>query len=178
MNLIGSAALVGTAVAIVSVCIVAADLAKMREELAALQSVELSAGDEGEGDHEEELSTYMAHLQRHTSKLGLAIQSRNRDLAEFYLDEVSEFVEDIIDNVPLHDGLEISELARTILLPSVTQTYRVMDNDAWPSIETSYKGIIDSCNQCHASTEHAFIRIVIPESNHGFHQDFDVAETD
>jgi hypothetical protein len=169
--------LVGTAGLLITVCIVAADLAKVREELAALQDVELSTEGEGEGDHEEELSSYMAHLQRHTYKMGLAIQSQNRDLAEFYLDEVSEFVEEIINNVPEHDGMEISELARAILLPSVTQTYRVMKEDSWPSIEASYEGIIESCNRCHVSTEHAFIRIVVPESHHGFNQDFHVAET-
>ena len=177
MNKIGFAALVIGFMALICVCLVAVDLATLQEEVdrksrAAGPEAPAQAGASGE---EEELSTYMTHFQRHTHKMGLAVQARNCELAGFYLDEVSEYVEEVIARFPDHDGFKISGLAQTLLLPMVTQAHRDMKGESWSAIDRAYQGIIESCNQCHEATEHAFIRIVPPQRPHGYNQSFEVS---
>ncbi|MEM7354326.1 MAG: hypothetical protein AAF657_26205, partial [Acidobacteriota bacterium] len=41
-----------------------------------------------------ELATLMGDMQRHSAKLGFAIQGKNQPLAQFYLEELHEVLEE------------------------------------------------------------------------------------
>ena len=124
--------------------------------------------DTGGGD---ELSAYMSTLQHHAHKLGLSVQARNRPLAEFYLEEIGEEIEIIQKKFPAYDQLEIAELADAMLVPSVAPLAAAIAASDWPGATHAYDGLIDSCNDCHAATNHEFVRITTPTGN-PFNQSF------
>jgi hypothetical protein len=120
---------------------------------------------------EKELAPYMGELQRHTHKLGLAIAAENAKLSEFYLAEIMEMLDEIVRDVPEHDGWPIADSIRTIMYPLTPALRSSLAGGDWAGGRAHYERLVDGCNRCHAATEHEFIRMRIPDHN-PFNQDF------
>ncbi len=118
-----------------------------------------------------ELAASMGDLQRFAHKLGLSLHHANQPLAEFYLHEMEETLEEISEKIPTHDGLPIKDLLSTILLPPLAQLEKALKHGDFEQSLQLWPGVIQSCNRCHAATEHAFIRIGDIREN-PFNQDF------
>ena len=112
-----------------------------------------------EEEDEPELASLMGELQRQTHKAGLAIENQNEELSKFYLHEVREMMEVIQAKVPHHDGLEISNLIKTILEPSADQLAEAIEKRDWEASRTKFLNLTNSCNQCHIVTKHEYIKI-------------------
>ena len=144
---------------------------RTRQETAAESRVESAASDAGE-EQEEDLARLMGELQRHSAKLGYAIKGRNRPLAEFYLEEVTEVMTGL-ETVSEHDGMPIAQPARTILSPVIEPLRRGLQASQWQEIQIAYEALIEGCNRCHSATEHAFIKILPASGEPPFNQAFD-----
>ncbi|MED5465168.1 MAG: hypothetical protein VX699_10965 [Myxococcota bacterium] len=118
-----------------------------------------------------ELAASMGDLQRFAHKLGLSLHHANQPLAEFYLHEMEETLEEISEKIPTHDGLPIKNLLSTILLPPLAQLETSLKHGEFEQSLQVWPSVIQSCNRCHAATEHAFIRIQDIREN-PFNQDF------
>lgn len=118
-----------------------------------------------------ELAASMGDLQRFAHKLGLSLHHANQPLAQFYLHEMEETLEEISDKIPTHKGLPIKELLSTILLPPLTHLETALKRGEFEQSLQIWPSVIQSCNRCHAATEHAFIRISDIREN-PFNQDF------
>lgn len=124
--------------------------------------------DEGEA---EELAPYMALMQHHAHKLGLAIQAKNQALAAFYLEEVEETARTIEKKFPSYDGVAVGELAEVMLMPSIEPVEKAIRGASWPAAAASYGKLVGACNDCHAAANHGFIEITVPSGN-PFNQSF------
>lgn len=121
----------------------------------------------GEGG---ELAYHMAYLQRFADKLHAAGAAENWELADFYLHEVEETAETIIDEGHVEDGVEIGPLVEAMLLPAVERAEGAVGDAA--AFAEAYAELVTSCNVCHDATEHGFIRITVPERSGYPNQDF------
>lgn len=128
-----------------------------------------SRADVGPGG--EELSPYMALLQHHTHKLGLALQARNQPLASFYMEEVEETAEIIQKKFPTYDKLAVGQLMNAMLVPSLGPLDKSLKASNWAISNASYTKMIDSCNACHTAAQHPYLKITAPTQN-PFNQSF------
>lgn len=122
---------------------------------------------------EPELAAYMTTLQRFSQKLGYSVSAKNYPLSKFYLHELEETFEEIKDEVPEHDGFEISSTVRKIMDPLLEDFEKSLEDKDWRLASSGYKDLIEGCNRCHRATEHEFLKIT-PASgkNNPFNQDF------
>ena len=119
----------------------------------------------------EELSPYMALMQHHVHKLGLALQAKNTALAGFYLDEVQETSQIIEKKFPTYDKVAVGPLMTAMLAPSFAPLDKSLKASNWALSNAGYTKLIDSCNSCHTAAQHAFVKITAPTQN-PFNQSF------
>jgi len=113
----------------------------------------------------------MGAMQRYLHKLDLAVRADNVELAAFYLHEVEEVAEEIVDEVPEYDGRPVSQLVESTLEPGLEALETAIENG--DGMTTAMRQLIDACNNCHRATDHAYIVIERASSN-PFNQDFSV----
>ena len=70
------------------------------------------------GSKDHELLENMGDMRRHTAKLGYSIQAKNGPLAEFYLEEILEIMEELRE-IEAYEGIPVAKSVRTILDPTV-----------------------------------------------------------
>jgi hypothetical protein len=121
--------------------------------------------------HEVELAVLMGELQRHSAKLGYAIEGRHPELARFYFQETGEAL-DGIRAVESWEGMPIAEPLETIVDPLLPPLRQSLETGLWDEAALSYEALIEGCNRCHAATEHEFLVIVPPESPPPYNQRF------
>jgi len=121
---------------------------------------------------EPELASYMATLQQYTHKLALSAAARNERAAGFYLHELEEMNETIVDDVPSYEGHAIGPLTETMLVPQVEAVEAALDAADWARVDAQLEQLVQSCNQCHQATEHGFIRIAVRTEVNPFAQSF------
>jgi len=113
----------------------------------------------------EELSMYMAQMQRLTHKLGLAIDAGNKDLATFYLGEMGETADVIERRFPMYDNFQIGALVKAMLRPSLAPVAVALEGGDMAAASTAYEGALTSCNSCHIATQRTFIKVTRIKTN-------------
>lgn len=111
-----------------------------------------------------ELGITMAGLQRWTDKLGRAAEAGNWELAGFYLHEIEETAEGLVQAQVVHEGHNISALVQTMLLPVVEGLEEATEAKDTAVFATRYTALIQTCNACHVTTDHGAIRIAAPST--------------
>ena len=119
----------------------------------------------------EDLASFMTHLQRHSHKLGLSIQAKNKPLAEFYLTELDEMFEIIQKKFPQYEGIQVAALSKAMIDPAKPALTKALAASDWPRATAAYDKYIAACNGCHQAAEHPFVKIVPPTLN-PFNQSF------
>ena len=126
-----------------------------------------------EPEVEVELASLMGEMQRHSAKLGYAIGGRNRPLASFYLVEVNEVLDELLE-VEEDDGMPIAHPAGVILTPALAALAASLEESTeWPPAWEAYEAVIGACNRCHNATEHEFIEILPATGVPPFNQRFE-----
>lgn len=128
------------------------------------------------GEEHAELAIYMSRMQRWTHKAALAVEAENGELSDFYLHELEETIETVQMEVPVYEGYEIGTLTETILVPEVEALDGYVDEDDWDGAQTQLAALSNACNQCHAATDHGFIRIQLEDLDRPFTQTFEKRE--
>jgi len=119
----------------------------------------------------DDLSPYMALMQHHAHKLGLALQAKNQPLASFYMEEVEETAETIQKKFPTYDKIAVGPLMNAMLVPSIAPLEKSIKASNWAISTAGYTKLIDSCNACHTAAQHGFVKITAPTQN-PFNQSF------
>ena len=117
-----------------------------------------------------ELAYHMAYLERYADKLHAAGAAENWPLAGFYLHEIEETAETVAAEDHVEDGVALAPLVETMLLPAVERAEGAAGDAA--AFDAAYRGLVASCNSCHAASGHAFVRIAVPERSAYLNQDF------
>ncbi len=119
----------------------------------------------------EELAHYMTHVQRHSHKLGLAIQAKNKPLADFYATELAETFELVQKKFPTYEGFQIAALSKAMMDPAKPALTKALAAADWPTASIAYDKYVAACNSCHVAVKHEFVKITAPSSN-PFNQSF------
>lgn len=145
-------------------------------ESALARSPEPASGAAAKGHPE--LAPYMGELQRLTHKLQLSLASNNVPLAQFYLYESRELVEEMSHAVPEYRGHAIAILAERTLQPAYATVERALRRSAQVDELRAGSGeVVGACNGCHRITGHAFIEIAeIGPEHHPYAQRFEPQE--
>jgi len=121
-----------------------------------------------------ELALLMGDLQRLTHKMALSANEANAELAAFYMYESIEQLKAIQEDVPEYEGQPVALFIDRLGLPAYDkfkEALAVKPSDK----ERMLAGldiIIQSCNQCHAATQHQIIRITRGTDVNPFNQSF------
>ena len=119
------------------------------------------------------LGELMGQMQYYMVKLGLSLQHQNQPLAAFYMNEVNEAYQDIVDKKITHGTFNVSEMIQQLLSSSKDRMEKAIAKNDTAHFEDSYRALVSSCNNCHRETNHAFI--VIQEPTQSFNgQNFGV----
>lgn len=119
------------------------------------------------------LHILMETMQTYMHKYNLSVLENNGELAGFYLHELEEVSEEIIDNIDEYDGHPISNLTETMFLPVIEQAETALENGSPDEIRKSASLLVQSCNNCHQATDHGYIKIrEVEKEDNPFNQDF------
>jgi len=135
--------------------------------------IALAFGSAQSGAGEPSLAVLMERMQTYTHKLQLSVAARNAPLAGFYLHELEETAEFIIENIESYDDQPVGQLTQQMLMPAVELLEGAVDDADWPASDVRFGALLEACNACHMASAHGEIRIV-PASGNPFAQDFTV----
>lgn len=116
----------------------------------------------------------MGYYQRFSNKLWLAGTNQNWELADFYTHELEEVTENLIKGDVIHDDYNLSNLSEAMLLPKIEKVEEAIRQKDEVLFLDNYELMISSCNLCHNTTKHNFIKITIPNDSTIWNQDFTV----
>lgn len=111
---------------------------------------------------------FMSRIQVFHEKLGLSGEHENWDLANFYIHELEETVEE----------LEMAKKGRDELKLLFTLTQQIeliekaVDNKDFVAFKDSYLQLTSTCNSCHVAAGYDYIVIKEPTENNFSNQDF------
>jgi hypothetical protein len=103
---------------------------------------------------------------RHT-KLWLAGEAGNWDLAGYEIKELGEGFDDIVKFHPTHEGSPVAPkdaIPRMMTAPLADLRAAVNKNDS-TSFAQAYDSLTKACNDCHEATNFAFNRVQRPAMN-------------
>lgn len=140
-------------------------------------SMDQDKDNHSEEDNEEvELAVVMGQLQTHTHKYALAVEAENHELASFYIHEMEEAAETITKEVPTYEGHNIAELMEQYLEPEMESSEEALEEKDWEEVRNQTIKLVDSCNSCHAASDHGFVKITTGFDKNPFNQDFSNSE--
>ncbi|SNS52769.1 hypothetical protein SAMN05421640_0529 [Ekhidna lutea] len=114
----------------------------------------------------------MGYYQRFSQKLWLAGINKNWELADFYTHELEEVTEHLIEGDVIHDDYNLSNLTVQMLLPKIEKVEEAIRQKDEVLFLDNYKLMISSCNLCHNTTKHNFIKITTPNDSSIWNQNF------
>lgn len=122
---------------------------------------------------ESPLIYHMSFINRYAKKLYFAGEAENWELADIYSHEIEEISEDIVSRGEQHDGINVSQLMESMLLPQIEQIEEAIDSGDREIFMDRYNVMIQTCNQCHTASDYGAVKVTVPETN-PFNQDFEV----
>lgn len=120
----------------------------------------------------EELAEYMMRLQWYANKLYFAGEAGNQPLADFYLHEIEEVMEEVVKAGIVDEGVQVSEHMKAYGLSYAEDFLDELRAEGLGNFGERYSGLIANCNSCHTVTEHSYIKIITPTTPVVSNQDF------
>ena len=114
---------------------------------------------------------HMSFISRYAKKLNFAGEAESWVLADIYNHEIEEISEGIVASGEMHDGINVSQLIESMLLPQVERIEEAIDSGDREMFLDRYNVMIQTCNQCHAASDYGAVKVTVPELN-PFNQDF------
>ena len=111
-------------------------------------------------------------VQPHHVKLWFAGSAANWTLAAYEAYELDETFEDVLTYQSSWHGIPIARLVGTTFKPALERINTAIAAKDVPQFKTAYAGLNAACNECHATAQHGFIKIVAPNSNLFSDQEF------
>jgi hypothetical protein len=108
---------------------------------------------------------------RHT-KLGLAGNAENWPLAGYMLKELRQGFAVVAKAVPRWKGLPVPDLVDAAVSQPLTLLDYAVKLKYRRQFDEAYEGLTKGCNACHATTDHAFVVIKVPDASSFPDQEF------
>lgn len=106
----------------------------------------------------------MGKLQYFTHKTGLSLKADNKELAAFYIHELEESIEDL-ETFGQYKKFDIGKMTKKVLLPEFNGLEKAFKSGNAESTWNAFNSMIKSCNTCHDSTNHGFVKIRFNDQN-------------
>jgi hypothetical protein len=103
---------------------------------------------------------------RHT-KLWLAGEARNWDLAAYEIKELGEGLDDIVKFHPTHEGSPVApkDAIPRMMTEPLSNLTAAVDKKDQAGFEQAYDTLTKACNDCHQATNFGFNRVQRPATN-------------
>jgi len=118
----------------------------------------------GAGDHVPGLHTLMMELQHRHATLWFAGDAENWPLADYFMHELEELLEDIGTLHPTYDGVPVAELLTGMSLPAVHRLEAAVDAADRAGFRVAYDELTMACNACHIASDRGAIVMQRPTS--------------
>jgi len=120
------------------------------------------------GKYKPGLGQYMRNIQIHHMKLWFAGKHQNWPLAGFEIHELEETFKAVESHY--QDHKEAQGLA--MIYAPLDSVDKAIDAKDTARFKNSYTRLTQTCNTCHQSNEHGFIKVKIPDKNPYSNQNF------
>jgi len=121
-------------------------------------------GSEGAEEVELEVAVYMGRIQQYTHKLWAAGTAGNLPLANFYMHEIDEAMEDLeLANID-DDGVPVSMHMKTYGLKTVDAFAAELKANGLKDFNGQFETLVNTCNSCHDKCGYPFIHVSLPTS--------------
>lgn len=114
------------------------------------------------GEEHFEVAVVMGRMQHYHQKWWASGQAGNAELAAFYLHELEEAMEEVVEAGVMDEGTDVSAAMRTYGLPALEELERLLKEEGVQAMHAKGAIMTNACNACHQATEHAYIRIQVP----------------
>jgi hypothetical protein len=111
-------------------------------------------------------------VQPRHAKLGLAGAAGNWPLAAYALAEIRQTFDRIAKAVPKFRGYPVADLADAALKRPLTEVDDAIKQQNQKKFAEAYEHLTQGCNACHASLDHPFVVIKVPDASAFPNQDF------
>ena len=108
------------------------------------------------------LGEIMALQQMRHAKLWLAGSAGNWELASYELDELKEGFDDVMTYAPVHDGVRLAPLVKTVTDGAIPELAKAIAARDGGRFATAFDALTGGCNACHQSAKRGFIAIQRP----------------
>jgi hypothetical protein len=108
------------------------------------------------------LHTLMVEMQHRHATLWFAGDSENWPLADYFLHELEELVEDIEELHPEYAGVPVADLLAEMTMPAVERMEDAVDAEDREAFIRAYDQLTVACNACHVASDRAAIVIQRP----------------
>ena len=119
------------------------------------------------------VETMMA-TQSHHTKLWLAGNARNWELAEYQVEELKEGLEDAAKHIPDYKGVPVGSMIESLMLPPIVEVESAIKARDREKFAVAFDKATAACNTCHVGANRGFIVIQRPATsafpNQSFHQ--------
>jgi hypothetical protein len=103
------------------------------------------------------LHTLMVELQHRHATLWFSGEAENWPLADYFLHELEELIEDIEELHPVYHGVPVAELLTEMTLPAVERMEEAVDASDRDAFVLAYDQLTVACNACHVASDRAAI---------------------
>jgi hypothetical protein len=160
-------------VAVVATLIVTAALAAVAVGRAAAQSPFGDANAEPAPFNPQMAALMSMLIQPRHAKLGLAGEKENWPLAGYMLKELKQGFAVVSKAVPRWKGLPVPDLVDAAMTQPLTLLDVAVKLQFSRQFKEAYGRLTENCNACHATTDHPFVVIKVPEASAFPNQDFE-----
>lgn len=114
----------------------------------------------------------MTTMQSVVHKISYAIDHENEALLDFYIHELEEATEEIIEADLVYQDQPIGQLTETMLEPTIEELENAVETGNWDRVRERNQVMIQACNNCHSSTGFSEVMITEKGELNPFNQDF------
>jgi hypothetical protein len=130
--------------------------------IALTSPVLLAAAQQAKEPYVPGLGEFMTATQLRHAKLWFAGTAKNWDLAAYEIDEIKEGLEDAAKQVPVHEGIPVADMIKTIIDPALDGLEKAVAAKSGAKFTAAFDNLTNACNTCHAGAKKEFIRIQRP----------------
>ena len=114
----------------------------------------------------------MTQMQTVVHKMSYAIDAENSDLLDFYIHELEELSDELIEADLWYHDHPVGGLTKAMLIPTIEDLEDALESGNWTDVQAKASILVQSCNSCHISTGYDYVVIQERAETNPFNQDF------
>jgi hypothetical protein len=125
----------------------------------------VSGQQQPQSGYKPELIEFMIFTQIRHTKLWLAGNAGNWELADYEIDELKEVLENAAKHVPDYKGMPVGKMIESAAMAPIEDVEKAIKAKDRARFTTAYDQLTAACNACHMSANRPFIVIQRPSAS-------------